>query len=181
MKILIVYGTSEGQTRKIARFMENVLQNENHQVVIADSTEDPPLPDDFDVVIIGSSIHMHKYHNSIQHYIRKHLDQLNQKPSAFFSVCLAVASNIKEEHEEAHAIARDFLKATNWHPTETTHIAGALKYTQYDYFKRLVMRMIAKKEGGDTDVSKDHEYTDWGAVKDFVLAFVSKIHLQENL
>jgi menaquinone-dependent protoporphyrinogen oxidase len=42
------------------------------------------------------------------------------------------------------------------------------------------MRMIAKKEGGDTDVSKDHEYTDWGAVKDFVLAFVSKIHLQEN-
>jgi menaquinone-dependent protoporphyrinogen oxidase len=44
MKILIVYGTSEGQTRKIARFMENVLQNENHQVVIADSTEDPRCP-----------------------------------------------------------------------------------------------------------------------------------------
>ena len=27
MKILIVYGTTEGQTRKIARFMEDVLQD----------------------------------------------------------------------------------------------------------------------------------------------------------
>ena len=44
MKLLIVYGTTEGQTRKIARYMEDVLQDAGHKVTIADVTEEPPAP-----------------------------------------------------------------------------------------------------------------------------------------
>ncbi|MBO0323709.1 hypothetical protein J0X14_15475 [Muricauda sp. CAU 1633] len=171
MKILIVYATSEGQTRKISRFMEEILQSKNHSVVIADATEDPPSPEKFDAVLIGSSIHIQKYHSSIKNYVMQNLDELNRKHSAFFSVCMAVASDIKEEHEEVKKIAQHFLDQTGWKPNEINHIAGALKYTQYDYFKKLIMRMIAKKEGGSTDTSKDHEYTDWDAVRSFVLGF----------
>ena len=171
MKILIVYATSEGQTRKISRFMEEVLQGENHNVVIADATEDPPSPEKFDAVLIGSSIHIQKYHSSIKDYIMKNLDELNNKHSAFFSVCMAMASDIKEEHEEVKKIALEFMEKTGWKPDAISHMAGALKYTQYDYFKKLIMRMIAKKEGGSTDTAKDHEYTDWDAVRSFALDF----------
>ena len=45
--------------------------------------------------------------------------------------------------------------------------AGALVYTQYGWFKRRVMRVIARREGGDTDMTHDHEYTDWQAVEQF--------------
>ncbi len=173
MKILIIYGTSEGQTRKIARFMEDILQDENHKVVIADATEEPPKPTDFDIIIVGASIHMHKYQNSIRNYVLENVDELNQKHSSFFSVCLAVASGIEEEHKEVYGIEKEFLEQTSWKPTETTHIAGALKYTKYDYLKRLIMRMIAKKQGGSTDTSQDHEYTDWEETKAFVLNFVN--------
>lgn len=175
MKILIIYGTSEGQTRKIARFMEDILQDENHKVVIADATEEPPSPSDFDATLIGGSIHMHKYQSSIHNYILENINELNKKPSAFFSVCMAVASDIDEEHEEAHNIAKTFLKQTGLRVREIGHIAGALKYTKYDYFKRLIMRMIAKKQGGDTDTSQDYEYTNWDAVKTFALDFIKKI------
>lgn len=175
MKILIIYGTSEGQTRKIARFMEDVLQDENHKVVIADASEEPPNQSGFDATLIGSSIHMHKYQSSIHNYIMENIDELNKKPSAFFSVCMAVASDIDEEHQEAHDIAEKFLKQTGWKAREISHIAGALKYTKYDYFKRLIMRMIAKKQGGDTDTSQDYEYTDWDAVKAFTLGFINNI------
>ncbi len=171
MKILIVYATGEGQTRKIARFMEEVLQAENHSVVIADATEEPPSPENFDAVLVGSSIHIQKYHSSIKDYVMQNVDELNKKPSAFFSVSMAIASDIEEEHKEVEKIAQRFLDQTGWKPKEINHIAGALKYTQYDYFKRLIMRMIAKKEGGSTDTSKDHEYTDWDAVRSFVLDF----------
>lgn len=174
MKILIVYGTSEGQTRKIARFMEDVLQDANHQVVIADATEEPHAPTNFDVILVGSSIHMHKYHAAVRGYVSQNINELNKRPSAFFSVCLAVASDIEEEHQEVHNIAKTFLSETGWNPKETSHIAGALKYTKYDFFKRLIMRMIAKKQGGSTNTSEDHEYTDWDAVKKFVLDFVNK-------
>jgi len=43
-------------------------------------------------------------------------------------------------------------------------IAGALKYTQYNFFIKWVMKGIARKEGGSTDTSRDHEYTDWEQV-----------------
>ena len=171
MKILIIYATSEGQTRKISRFMEEVLQNENHSVVIADATEEPPSPENFDAVLVGSSIHIQKYHSSIKNYVMQHLDELNKKQSAFFSVSMAMASKIEEEHEEVEKIAQHFLNQTGWKPHKIHHMAGALKYTQYDYFKKLIMRMIAKKEGGSTDTTKDHEYTDWDAVRSFALDF----------
>ena len=61
MKILIIYGTTEGHTRKIARFMEDVLQEEDHKVSIADATDEPPAPDQYDCIFIGGSLHMHKY------------------------------------------------------------------------------------------------------------------------
>lgn len=179
MKILIVYATSEGQTRKISRFMEEVLQAENHNVVIADATEEPPSPENFDAVLIGSSIHIQKYHSSVRDYIMKNVDELNKKHTAFFSVCMAIASDIEEEHEEVKRIATEFVEKTGWKPDAINHMAGALKYTQYDYFKKLIMRMIAKKEGGSTDTSKDHEYTNWDAVKAFVLDFVKTARFQE--
>jgi len=178
MKILIVYGTTEGQTRKISHFMEVVLKDSGHQVIVADASETPPPPSLYDAVIIGASIHIHKYQSAVVHYINRHVDALNRMPGAFFSVCLAIASDLEEEHKEAKKITSDFLEAAGWKPLMVTQIAGALKYTQYDFFKRLIMRMIAKREGRTTDTSKDYEYTDWNAVREFVKEFavMAKIH-----
>ncbi len=175
MKILIIYGTIEGQTRKIARFMEEVLQDAGHKVAIANAIEEPPSPGAYDAVLVGSSIHMHKYNSAIVDYATRHATTLNGMPSAFFSVCMAVASDLEEEHREAEKIASDFLDQVGWQPMQVQQIAGALKYTQYDFFKRLIMKMIAKKEGGSTDTSRDHEYTDWEMVKKFVLEFSEKV------
>ena len=36
-----------------------------------------------------------------------------------------------------------------------------------------VMRRIVSKEGGDTDTSRDYEYTDWAAVDAFAREFVA--------
>jgi menaquinone-dependent protoporphyrinogen oxidase len=37
------------------------------------------------------------------------------------------------------------------------------------------MKRIAKREGGSTDTSHDHEYTDWDAVARFTNRFLEKI------
>jgi menaquinone-dependent protoporphyrinogen oxidase len=179
MKILIVYGTSEGHTRKIARFMETVLHEAGHEVSCLDASDSPPPPVDFDAVIIGASIHVHKYQSAVTHYITAHREALNKLPSAFFSVCLAVASDHEEEHREAEKISADFLRQCGWAPTAHTQIAGALKYTEYDFFKRWIMRRISEKEGRTTDTSKDHEFTDWAAVRSFVLTFAGPVNMKQ--
>jgi menaquinone-dependent protoporphyrinogen IX oxidase len=68
---------------------------------------------------------------------------------------------------------RDFVERTGWTPTEEISVAGALVYTKYDYLKRLVMKLIADRRGGDTDTAKDNEYTDWAALDRFAEGFVS--------
>ncbi|MGO4822644.1 MULTISPECIES: menaquinone-dependent protoporphyrinogen IX dehydrogenase [unclassified Flavobacterium] len=175
MKLLIIYGTTEGQTRKIAHYIESILKNANHEVTIADTTADPPSPKSYDAILIGSSIHMHKYQSSVKHYIKKYIADLNQMPAAFFSVSLAVASDLDDEHLEVQKITNDFLEQTGWQPILISQIAGALKYTEYDYFKRLIMKMISKKQGGATDTSQDYEYTNWDEVAKFTNEFVNKI------
>ena len=59
-------------------------------------------------------------------------------------------------------------------PLAIHHAAGALRFTEYDFFKRWIMRSIAEKEGHTVDTGKDIEYTDLAALKDFVEDFLGK-------
>jgi menaquinone-dependent protoporphyrinogen oxidase len=54
-------------------------------------------------------------------------------------------------------------------------VAGRLAYTQYGFFKRWIMRAIARREGGSTDTTRDHEYTDWDAVTRFADEVVAAV------
>jgi len=91
MKFLIVYGTTEGQTRKIARYMEEVLQGAGHNVTIADASDEPPSPQGFDAILVGASIHIHKYQSAVAHYISRNVAALNKMPGAFF-FCMSCSS-----------------------------------------------------------------------------------------
>ena len=167
MNILIVYGTTEGQTRKIAQFLKTEAEKLGHRVDMADATNHPTLPNGYDVVLIGASLHMHKYQSAVFHYIKQNTEALNKINSGFFSVCLSVMADDKTV-EELHEVTNTFLNDTGWEPVDVEQVAGALLYTKYDFFKKLIMRMIAKKEGRDTNTSEDYEYTDWEKVKAFL-------------
>lgn len=172
MRILIIYGTVEGQTRKIARVMTEELQAAGHAVTCCNAVEEPPAPAGFDLVLLGGPIHAGHYPAALRHYAMEHRLLLNALPSAFFSVCLHIVSGTAEAEREARAIAEDFVASCEWSPRRIELIAGALKYTQYDLFKRFMMKQIVKSRGGSTDTSHDHEYTDWAQVKRFCTEMV---------
>jgi menaquinone-dependent protoporphyrinogen oxidase len=169
MKLLIVYGTTEGQTRKICQFLKEEAEKLHHTVDLCDATEHPFTPStNFDAIIIGASVHMHKYQSAIEHYVKDHLTMLNKIPSAFVSVSLTAASDDEVSWHELEAVTEDFLDHTGWKPGHVTQVAGALRYTKYDFFKKFIVRLIAKKAGRNTDTSQDYEYTDWNKVKGFL-------------
>jgi menaquinone-dependent protoporphyrinogen oxidase len=168
MKILIVYGTTEGQTRKIARFLKDEAEKSGHQVTLSDSTQEPPSPAGYDIVLIGASVHAHKYQSSVVHYVKEFADILNKIKCGFFSVSMAAASDNAESQAELNEVTLNFMKETGWEKADVEQVAGALLYTKYDFFKKLIMRMIVKRRGGNTDTSGDYEYTDWTKMKSFL-------------
>lgn len=176
-KLLVLYGTTEGQTRKIASFAGDTLTRAKHEVRLIDAADVPDtlVPDSFDGMIVAASLHIHKYQAAVRHWVRDHAEQLNAKPSAFVSVSLAAASEDEGERGEALTCADALFEQTGWHPKAIHNAAGALRYTKYDFFKTWIMKRIAKSQGGSTDTGHDTEYTDWTALELFVTDFAAGI------
>jgi menaquinone-dependent protoporphyrinogen oxidase len=169
-RVLVVYGTTEGHTRKLAEFIGARLRKRGHatRVIDAATPEAKQVQPIYDGVIVGASLHQGKHQTALAHFVKDNLDWLRGLPRAFFSVSLGVASRDAGQVQDAQRLAQQFVDETGLDAGIVRCCAGALLYTQYDWFKRFVMKAIARKEGGAVDPSQDHEYTDWNDVTRFV-------------
>lgn len=170
MKLLLVYGTTEGQTRKVARFVADHLARQGHETLLVDAIDVTAATDPrgFDSVIIAASLHAGRYQSAVVHFVRQHLAAINTRPNAFLSVSLATVS---EDEDDARGLERcviDFSQQSGWTPQFIHHVAGAFRYTSYGLLKRWAMKYIAHRKGGPTDTSQDHELTDWADLAQFV-------------
>jgi menaquinone-dependent protoporphyrinogen oxidase len=176
---LIVYGTTEGQTRKIADYISERMKAQGNDVTVCDATQIPAglTPTTFDCVVVAASLHVGHHQGAVQHFVKHHRDALASRPCVFLSVSLSAAGD-GDDQKDAWDCANKFLKETQWQPTYVHIVGGALRYTEYDFFRRWIMKRIAREKGAPTDTNRDVEYTDWAALNDYadqVLAAVTRL------
>lgn len=167
MKTAILYLTRDGQTKKIAEYIAQTLNDDTTLI----SLRDIPQPsaeqlERFDCIIIGASIRYGHFDPILEQFIQQHYALLNQKKSAFFSVNLT-ARKANRNTPETNVYTRKLLSRIQWKPKLVEVIAGALFYPRYTFFDRVMIRFIMKITKGDTDTSKEYEYTDWQKVSQF--------------
>jgi menaquinone-dependent protoporphyrinogen oxidase len=173
-KVYIPYGTTEGQTAKIAEYIADVVRHHGHEALAVDVKEAADtVPGGYDGVIVGASIHMGKHDKHVADFVVKNRDTLERLPSAFFSVSLAAHGDAKE----ADGYVEEFEQQTGWRPAMVALFGGALLYTQYGFVKRHMMKKIAGDKPGalGTDTSRDYVYTEWDGVKRFTEDFLSEL------
>ena len=90
--ILILYGTTDGHTRKIAQVLAENLRARRCSVDIVDAAGSlwRSSPESYDGVIVAASVHIGDYQRAVARWVRMHAPILNGLPTAFLSVCLAV-------------------------------------------------------------------------------------------
>jgi menaquinone-dependent protoporphyrinogen oxidase len=177
-KILIAYGTTEGQTARIADHIADVIRNHGIEAQALDLKQSKDLSlNDYDGVIVGGSIHMGKHQEDVADFVQKNRAVLERLPSAFFSVSLAAHGDM----ENAEAYVANFQQQTGWHPTKVGLFSGALLYRKYGFLKRYMMKRIVRdKPGGlSADTSRDHVYTDWDQVQRFADDFLERLVPQD--
>jgi menaquinone-dependent protoporphyrinogen oxidase len=175
MRTLIVDGSSQGQTRKIADFAAGRWRGQGHDVAVFDaenvaSTLDPRR---YDVTLIAASLHAGAYQRAIVRFARDHATALADEPSAFVSVSLSAAGNDAGDLAGLDRADRALFARTDWHPSHVHHAAGALAYTQYNFVLRWFMKRVARAHGAVTDTSRDYEFTDYAALGRFLDAFLA--------
>ena len=176
-RVLVVYGSTDGQTRRIAERMAAVLVSQGPEVQTVDSAAAPAdiAPGDFDAALVLGSVRMGKHQQALADFVRKFRLELDAIPNAFISVSLSAARNKPSAQREVAKTFQHFVTRTGWRPNARLAIAGALPYSRYTLRIRLVMKLISWMTGGDTDTSRDYEYTDWELVEDFARRFASAL------
>ena len=167
-RLLIVYGTTDGHTAKIARFLAGELRGD---AVEASSDPDPAA---YDGVIVAASVHIGDFQKNVRRWVAAHAMVLESKTTAFLVVCLGALQPEPQVKRELDRIVERFLSRTSWRPSETKLVAGAVLYTRYNWLVRWMMKRIAAKAGGSTDTSRDHEYTDWADLAAFAQSFARR-------
>jgi menaquinone-dependent protoporphyrinogen oxidase len=181
--VLLIYATREGQTRRIAEHLGNLLGEQKHLFVLVDAAHIPHDLhfDKFSAAIVGASLHIGKYEPEMAKFVKRHAAELNRMPSMFLSVSLAQASadnpaatQQKREESERHVrkATAAFLAETGWAPARTASVAGSLRYTRYNFLTRFMMRRIAKRAGMPLDTTRDYEYTNWEKLDQTIGEFI---------
>jgi menaquinone-dependent protoporphyrinogen oxidase len=174
-RVLILYGTSEGQTAKIVRAIAMRLNSGGIDTDVVHAGTLDPKPCFYAAVIVAASVHAGGYQKPVARWLRAHRFEFGNLPTAFVSVCLAVLSKQQKARDDARDIPRRFADGLGWQPTVIKVVAGALPYTKYNVFIRWIMKRIASEAGGDTDTSRDYEYTDWKDLNDFTERFAALV------
>lgn len=177
----VFFATSEGQTRRIAERFASTLRKDGLDSVTYDVADLEHAIVDWTRVsgsILGASLHGGKHQREAHVFASSQAARLNARPSMFFSVSLAAASEHRNEVEQAQALANAFPAAHGWRPHVIASLAGRLAYTQYGVLKRFIMKRIARKEGAPTDTSRDYEFTSWTRVEELAHEFAHRVKVR---
>ena len=176
-RILILYGTGEGQTRKVANRIAEVAGGRGHEVEMVKGNKAPAdfSPKGFDAAIIGTSIHMGLHQISVKKLVKANRNDFNNMPCAYFCVCLTAISDKPQDKMQVEKYINDFKGYTGLQPVLTAVFAGALRYPYYNFIKRFMVKLVARRIGADTDTKREFEYTNWQAVDRFAEGFLDSL------
>jgi menaquinone-dependent protoporphyrinogen oxidase len=169
--ILVPYGTGEGQTAKVADRIADELESLGHDVRTANVAEADTDLDlgEYDAVLVGASIHAGRHQKAVRKWVGANRDALARKPTGFFQVSLSSADAAGAA--EAVGYVDEFVEATGWHPDRVGLFGGALRFSEYGFLMRAMMKFVARRSYPDVDTSHDLEFTDWESVEAFADEF----------
>lgn len=172
MKALVLYSSRDGQTREIATVIGNTIKE--HQACDVLNIQHATSVDwsQYDRVLIGASIRYGHFAPAVNKFVSTHLTALQRLPSGFFSVNLT-ARKPEKRTPQTNAYTRKFLLQSPWEPDCCAVFAGALRYPRYGFFDRIMIQLIMRMTGGETDATKEVEYTDWSQVTRFAHEFAA--------
>ncbi len=169
-KALLLHSSQDGQTIKIMNAIKEILLD-THQCQLHDLHSVQGIRfEGYDQIMIGAAVRYGHLNKKVYQFIEKHKDVLDEKDNAFFCVNLTARKEGKDT-PEGSAYMRTFLKRSVWTPKQLGVFAGALRYPKYRWYDRLVIQFIMTMTGGETDPSKEVEYTDWDKVSEFAYQF----------
>ena len=172
VNVLIVYGTTEGQTRKIAAWTATHIRERGHQVELQDSAA---LASDlklgaFHAFIIAASVHQEHHQETVTNFV---ICASRAAEHQAFSPHIRQSVGGAGRPKDGSAKVRGSLRLCD--RVATTHdppSRGCFALHQVRLLPGAVRQIRRHEARGDPSPERDHEFTDWNALADFVDRFL---------
>ena len=168
MEDLIIYSSTDGQTKRICETIKDHLSlNDKIKIISLNEVNTVNLKK-IEKIIIGASIRYGRHNKKVQDFVVKNKNILESKKTAFFSVNV-VARKEEKSTPETNPYVKKFLAKTNWKPNKVAVFGGKVDYPNYNFINRNVIRFIMMITNGPTNTENSYEFTNWEMVKKFAL------------
>ncbi len=173
MKVLMVFSTIEGQTGKIARFLEKMLGEDGHETSLIDAEgADEAKFDGVDAVILAAPVHERRHPRNFEAFVTANNEELATQRTMLLSVSLSAA--FPEGMGEAQDYATEMCMRTSFTPNDTLLVAGAVRTDAYDYYsKHVLQHVVLRNRDFDPSGIERHEFTDWDVLAAKVRGFLN--------
>lgn len=162
----LIYASVDGQTAKISEEIRSDFFKAGRDIELYSIEEFDKDVEDFDTLIIGSSIRYGLHNEAIIDFIENNTEKLEAIKSIFFSVNLVARKPEKNEATTNPYVVK-FFKKIKWKPFKVAVFAGMLDYKKYGFWDRKMIQLIMWITKGPTNSNAKIEYTDWEKVHEF--------------
>ena len=170
MNSIIIYSTTDGQTKKICESLKNNSINKNFYKVLSLDEAFNTEVEKYEQIIIGASIRYGRHNPKIYEFIKMNKAVLEKKKNAFFSVNV-VARKSEKNTPDTNPYIMKFLKKSEWQPKKLGVFAGKIDYPRLSFINKIAIRLIMFITKGPTNTNNTYEFTDWQRVKKFINEF----------
>lgn len=136
MKTLIIYAGKYGCTKECAEKLKSQIEGET--TVVNAAKEKMPIIEEYDTIIIGSSIYVGQIHKKVKTFISDNLSELKKKNVGLFLVCGFI-----DKFDET--VAANFPKEFREHAQSIECFGGELNVEKMNFLHKSVMKMIEKE------------------------------------
>ncbi len=172
MKVLILYASVEGQTKRIAEFIQDQVITSGHSTTVVDAGQKGASlpPQDFDRVILAASIHRQRHPVLFERLVSRSRKELASQRTLMISVSLCAA--FREGLDEAQSYLEELRRRTGFAADSEALVAGALQFGKYHDYESQVVRLIGLNLKQYKAVDGDREFTNWSDLKRTVSEFL---------
>lgn len=173
MTVLVLFASIEGQTRKIARFVEAEVRKAGHEATLVDVSDKMAKVtfEGFDTVILAAPVHERRHPPAFELLLTASRPELGDRRTLMISVSLGAA--FPELHAEAQEYLDEMKMRTSLKPNAEALVAGAVRPGSYGYYETQVLRHAILHNHAIDPSIQEQEFTDWDALAAVVKQFVS--------
>ena len=173
MQIAVIFESLEGQTKKIAAFVEDRLQKAGHDVQLFDAADrNASLElDQVEKVVLAAPVHERRHPKEFEVLLAAESEALNALPTMMLSVSLK--ASLKEGMDEAQEYVTEMSMRCGVSFDREVLVAGAVRTESYGYFESQIIHNVVLDGVAVDLVDGVREFTDWTALGDQVDQFVA--------